>query len=211
MKKAIFFDLDGTLWNAIEQIRDSWNEEMVKLNKPYRFTYDDIKSHMGLTPIETVSIAFPGISLDEGLALFQSCFKNEVKYLKNHPGMLYPNEKETLLELSKKYPLYIVSNADIGYIDNYINGYNLKDLYVGFLCAGDTGFSKYKNIVFLKDKEKIDDVIYIGDTLKDKTESMKAGVKFIHAAYGFGTIDKDEYFVNSFGELPQKIEEIFSK
>jgi len=211
MKKAIFFDLDGTLWNAIEQVKDSWNEEMVKLNKPYRFTYKDIESHMGLTPIETVSIAFPGISQDEGLALFKACFENEVKYLKNHLGTLYPNEKETILELSKKYPLYIVSNADVGYIDNYVNGYIFNDIYSGFLCAGDTGFPKFKNILFLKDKERIDDVIYIGDTLKDKTESIKAGVKFIHAAYGFGTIDNDEYFVNSFGELPQKIEELFSK
>ena len=30
MKRAIFFDLDGTLWNALDTICHAWNEAMKK-------------------------------------------------------------------------------------------------------------------------------------------------------------------------------------
>lgn len=33
--------------------------------------------------------------------------------------------------------------------------------------------------------------MYVGDIQGDYDSSKKAGVKFIHAAYGFGTIDDD--------------------
>jgi phosphoglycolate phosphatase len=211
MKKAIFFDLDGTLWDAINEIKDSWNEAMKELHEPYSFTYEKMKSFMGLTPLETVPLAFPGVSIDKGLKLFKACFNNEIKYLKTHLGKLYPNEEIILKELSKKYSLYIVSNADVGYIDNYVNGYQFNAIYDGLLCAGDTGFPKYKNIIYLKEKEKIDEVIYVGDTEKDLIESTKANVKFIHAAYGFGVIKDDKNYINSLKELPALVDKIFSE
>ena len=63
----------------------------------------------------------------------------------------------------------------------------------------------------LKEKENIKEVIYIGDTKKDRTESLHAGVLFIHAAYGFGKIDPDRNPINSIEELPRKVEEVFNK
>ncbi len=35
----------------------------------------------------------------------------------------------------------------------------------------------------------MDDAVYVGDIQGDYDASMDAGVKFIHAAYGFGTIE----------------------
>ena len=71
---------------------------------------------MGLTPLETVRLAFNDVSEKEGLKYFDICFEYEIKYLASHPGKLYPSEFEVLSLLSKTYPLYIVSNADKGYI-----------------------------------------------------------------------------------------------
>ena len=34
-KVAIFFDLDGTLWDALIPLMDSWNEAMKINNKKY--------------------------------------------------------------------------------------------------------------------------------------------------------------------------------
>ena len=210
-KKAIFFDLDGTLWNAIDMIKNSWNITMESLNKPYRFDYGVIKSTMGLTPEETVKLLYKDLPLDEGLELFRVCFKNQLAYLSKNPGKLYKNEIQVLSELSVKYPLYIVSNSEKGYIDDYLNGYNLKNIFKGYLCAGDTGLDKGQNIVYLKSKENIDEVIYVGDTKKDLIESNKAKVKFIHAQYGFGIIDNDKNFIKSLDELPAMVDILFSK
>lgn len=208
MKDAIFFDLDGTLWDAIEEIKDSWNKAMEDNNLPYRFDYPLTKSFMGLTPEETCPLAFKDRPLKEGMELFKLCLKYEIEYLSMHPGKLYPNEKEVLENLSNKYDLYIVSNADKGYIENYLKIEGINHLFKGHLCAGDTLKDKHENIRILMEKENIKNCIYVGDTLKDMKESLKANVKFIHAAYGFGVIENYKYKINNLNELEEMIYKI---
>lgn len=210
MKKALFFDLDGTLWDALVPLTESWNEAMISHNLPYRFTIDTMKSYMGLTPEETCPKSFPGTTLEEGLKLFKIVLDAEIDYLSKHPGTLYPNERLVLSILKEKYPLYVVSNADKGYIENYLSACHMEDYFVDHVCAGDTGLAKWQNIMYLKKKEGIDQVIYIGDTLKDKVETLRAGELFIHAAYGFGVIDEDEHYINSLDELPDLVEKLFA-
>ncbi len=211
MKQAIFFDLDGTLWDAIDQIKESWNKTMIELNEPFRFSFEMIKSTMGLTPLETLPITFPGLEEEKAMKLFKECIKGEIEFLAKKPGTIYPHEDEVLEELMKDYFLYVVSNCDKGYIENYLSSCGKDKYFKGKLCAGDLGLAKYQNIMYLKEKEGIDEVIYVGDTLKDKVESNKANVKFIHAAYGFGVIENDEYKINSLLELPKLAKELFSK
>lgn len=210
MKKAIFFDLDGTLWDALSQLTEARNKAMIDNKKHYRFTLDSMKSFMGLTPEETVKIAFNDVSLEEGMSLFKLCFDEEIKYLVENPGVKYPYENEIIESLSKKYDLYIVSNADKGYIEDYLIGCNMNQYFKDHLCAGDTLKDKWENILIMKEKHSIVDVIYVGDTLKDKIQSTKAGVKFIHAAYGFGVIEDDEYKIDTLKELPSLVEKVFN-
>lgn len=211
MKKAIFFDLDGTLWDALNQITISWNLTMEKFHYPYRFSLEDVKSIMGLTPEETCQLLFKDKSLKEGLDIFHLLVKEEINYLSKHPGIIYENEDQVLSVLSAKYDLYVVSNSDKGYIENYLSTCNKEKYFKGHICAGDLGLPKWKNILYVKKKEKIDGVIYVGDTLKDKIESERAHVKFIHAAYGFGKIDDDQVKINNLRELILKAEEVFDK
>ncbi|MEG0978064.1 MAG: HAD family hydrolase [Bacilli bacterium] len=210
MKQALIFDLDGTLWDALLPITKSWNKAMEKNKKPYSFNVLTTKSFMGLTPEETAVIAFPDVSLLEGMKLFDLCLNEEIADLATNPGTLYNYEREVLKILSSKYDLFIVSNCDKGYIENYLNAHKMKEYFADHTCIGDTGLPKWKNILFLKDKYQIDDIIYIGDTEKDKIESYKAGVKFIHATYGFGSIENDEYYIDSLLDLPNKVEELFN-
>jgi len=206
---ALFFDLDGTMWDAIDKLVDAYNEAMIKGGYKYRFTFPMVKSFMGLTPEETVPLAFgKEISIEDGLKLFKIIYDEELVYLKKTPGTLYPKVEETLSLLSKKYPLYVVSNADKGYIETFFEGTGLGKYFKSHLAAGDTGLAKWQNIMLLQEREKIDEVIYIGDTNKDKVEATRAGARFIHAAYGFGVIENDEYKVDRFEELPKVIGEL---
>ncbi len=209
MKKAIFFDLDGTLWDALSQITTSWNLTMKKYHYPYRFDLETVKSIMGLTPEETCQLLFKDKDLKEGLDIFHLLVKEEINYLSKHPGTIYENEDKVLSALSAKYDLYVVSNSDKGYIENYLSTCNKEKYFNGHICAGDLGLAKWQNILYLKEKEQIDEVIYVGDTLKDKIESEKADVKFIHAAYGFGKINNDTIKINNLTELILKVEEVF--
>ncbi|WP_443599120.1 HAD family hydrolase, partial [Agathobacter sp.] len=56
-----------------------------------------------------------------------------------------------------------------------------------------------------------DEAVYVGDIQGDYDSSKKAGVKFIHAAYGFGTIDDDVPAIHRFSELPQVVSGVFNE
>ncbi len=206
--KAILFDLDGTLVNAISPITEAWNIAMIKNNLKYRFSELDLKSHMGLTPKESSELAFKDVPLETGIKYFKLCLNEEISYLKDHPGKLYPGEKRVLDILSSYIPLFIVSNSDKGYIEDFLNAFGFNKYFVDHLCAGDTLKDKRENILIIKDKYNIKDVTYIGDTLKDYTESKKANVHFIHANYGFGKIEEDVDYITSLYDLLTRLDEI---
>ena len=209
MKKAIFFDLDGTLWDALEPLCKSYNLSMSSHNLPYRFDLEKVRSFMGLTPEETAYLIFPDVDIKKGLEYFYICLKGELEYLKKHPGKLYPNEENMLKELSSMYDLYLLSNADKGYIEKYLDAYDFYKYFKGHLCAGDTGLDKKENIKYLMKKENINEVIYVGDTFKDMIESKEAGVNFIHAAYGFGKIANPPHSISNLSELSGVVKRIF--
>ena len=141
MKQCLLFDLDGTLWDALEPITTSWNQAMKKYN--YQYDLDTIKSFMGLTPKETCPLAFKNHFLEEGLKLFDIVLKAEIDYLSKNPGKIYPNEDEVLSLLKEKYDLFIVSNCDKGYIENYLNACQKTQYFTDHVCVGDTSLDKW--------------------------------------------------------------------
>ena len=62
----------------------------------------------------------------------------------------------------------------------------------------------------MKDKHQIDQVIYVGDTIKDKNECDLAHVLFVHAKYGFGKIDDEQYYINSLLDLERVADKLFN-
>jgi len=52
-------------------------------------------------------------------------------------------------------------------------------------------------------------VVYIGDIQSDYNASREAGVGFIHAAYGFGTINEEVPAISCIAELPEAIRHFF--
>lgn len=208
-KKAILFDLDGTLWNALDTITEAWNKAMKEHNLKYSFSLETMTSFMGLTPKETAPLAFKDVDLNKGLEYFVLCLNEEIKYLRVRPGKLYEDEEEVLKELSKHYPLFIVSNSDKGYIEDYLNAYDFNKYFKDHVCAGDTDLEKWQNILYIKNKYQLEEIIYVGDTKKDLNESIKAGVKFIHASYGFGEIEEEVLKISKLKELPDLIKKVF--
>lgn len=210
IEKAIFFDLDGTLWDAVFPIYTSWNETMKNHNLPYQFSYDQVKSFMGLVGKEIGEKAFKDVDIDTAHSYFDLISLEQVAYLGKHPGNPFENEKEVLETLKNEYPLFIVSNCEQGYIENYLNGLNMHRYFLDHTCVGDTGLEKWQNILYLKNKYNIKNIIYVGDTIKDYEASQKAGVNFIHANYGFGKFDQAKHQINSIKELPNAVKNIFN-
>ena len=99
------------------------------------------------------------------------------------------NKRNMLIESMKNFDTFKVVNSNVGIIH--------FSVYLVYKCN-------------FNDDRIIESLDINIDTLKDKEETQKAQQKFIHAAYGFGQIEDDEYFVSSFDELPSLIKKLFS-
>ncbi|MCH4285739.1 MULTISPECIES: HAD family hydrolase [Bacillota] len=202
ISKNLIFDIDGTLWDATHQICEAYNEIITKENKNYPLITDDMMAGvMGLLIPDIADQFFPYLSKSERLTFIQKCCDNENNHLKTHGGILYPNVKEVLSQLSKTYNLFIVSNCQDGYIDALFTAHPIGQYFKDSECSGRTSLPKGKNIRLLMERNNLKDAIYIGDTQKDKEACEDAQIPFIYATYGFGTVDSYDAKIDSFDEL----------
>ena len=204
MKLGIMFDLDGTLWDSTEQIVTSWNQVLQQYQK--QVSLGQLQSLMGQTMDEIARQIMPEEPLDTRMKIFDQCLEEENRYLEAHGGVLFPNVEETLQQLSRQYPLFIVSNCQSGYIEAFLHYHKLEQYFTDHECFGNTGKGKAENEVLVAKRHELDRVIYVGDIQGDYDATKKAGFAFVHAAYGFGTVDADVERAASFRELPEKIE-----
>ena len=210
MKKGIIFDMDGTLWDSSENVARSWDETVrKKAGGIRRITAEDISSVMGRTMTEIAGLLFPMLGQKEANALVDLCGEEENAYLREHGGILYPKLSETLQILAEEYPLYIVSNCQRGYIEAFLDYYGLWEYFKDTECFGNNHMGKGHNIALVVKRNALDDAVYVGDIQGDYDASMEAGVKFVHAAYGFGRISQEAPFVQEIAELPRVLRDVF--
>jgi phosphoglycolate phosphatase len=209
MKKGIIFDMDGTLWDSAAGVAESWNRVIRQSGyerEPLTATY--IHSVMGRTMAQIADLLFPDLDKADSRALLADCGDVENAYLREHGGILYPELRETMEALRQTYPLYIVSNCQCGYIEAFLDYYRLWDLIEDIACYGDNEQPKAVNIARICRRNGLDDAVYVGDIQGDYDASMEAGVKFIHAAYGFGTVSAEVPAIKSFAELVSVVPEV---
>lgn len=210
MKKGIIFDLDGTLWDSAAEVVKSWNELLREEKEELRkITIEDIQSVMGRTMAEIADMIFPMLSHDKAMNLMHRCCDRENDYLKIHGGTLYPHVETTFQQMAKKYPLYIVSNCQAGYIEAFLAYYDFGKYIEDIECYGNNGLNKADNIALVVKRNQLEEAVYVGDIQGDYDSSCKAGIKFIHAAYGFGTITQNVPAIRDLEELPKTVESIF--
>ena len=212
MKQGIIFDMDGTLWDSAESVAAAWKQVVADYYKGKRVvTPEEIKSVMGLTMDKLAAALFPELSQTERTKLLEKCIRAENTYLETHGGVLYEGLETVLQTLCEVYPLYIVSNCQSGYVEAFLSYYKYEKYFQDIECYGNNGMEKCDNIVNVVKRNNLDDAIYVGDIQGDYDSSQKAGVKFIHAAYGFGSILEDVPRIDRLSELPALAAQIFSE
>lgn len=210
MKKAIIFDMDGTLWNSAQGVADSWNE-VLKAEGIDRepLTKEDFYSVMGQTMDKIALKFFPDFSSAQREEISKKCYSHENDYLRAHGGELYPELEETLKALKEKYSLYIVSNCQSGYIEAFLDHYGFAHYFEDIECYGNNDKPKGENIADIVRRNQIDSAVYVGDIQGDYDASRLAGVGFIHAAYGFGEIDEEVPRIQRFSDLIEVADDVF--
>ena len=201
MKTGIIFDMDGTLWDSAKQVADAWSTITIeRLGR--RVTQEDMYRTMGMPMDELAKAIFPDHELSELLPIMEESGIVENDYLREHGASIYPDVVPVIKQLSQQYPLYIVSNCQAGYIEAFLEYYDLGAYFKDFTCFGENGKYKGDNIALIIERNSLDRGIYIGDIQADYDAAIAGGAEFIHAAYGFGSVSASVPKLHAFKDLP---------
>lgn len=211
--EAIIFDLDGTMWNALDGIHLTWNQ-VVANHSDYRkepISFEELKGCLGLPMTEIAARLFPSTTAEQQQALMDECCAKENDYLAEHGGILYPRLEETLLKLKKSYQLFVVSNCQPGYIESFIKAHKLEKCFDDIECWGNNLLPKGENNKLIMERNKVTRAVYVGDTAGDEESARVAGIPFIFAKYGFGEAKAPDYILDAFSNLPELMDQIDSQ
>ena len=204
---SLIFDLDGTLWDSSEGIVATWVLVLEHYPEiPKKVTAEELASNFGLPLDQIARNMFPEQTEALRMRLMDECCEQENIYLAEHGGILYPKLEETLQKLSEKYPLFIVSNCQDGYIQSFYSGNHTAKYFKDCECIGVTGKSKGANIRLVMERNGLKSPVYIGDTQGDADAAAQAGIPFIYAAYGFGQVKAFDAEIHTFEELLDIVE-----
>ncbi len=198
---SILFDMDGTLWDAVDSYCAVWNHTIAQL-------------HMDINPVTREKLcALMGKSLDEIFRLLtdnetqkagfiERLSANEAEMMPRLGGRLYPGVRHTLEKLSKDHRLFMVSNCDVSGLKNFYSSTGLEPLFTDGLSYGMTKHGKSTNIRALTELYMLEAPLYVGDIRSDCSDAHAAGVPFAWASYGFGNdVTEADYILRTIEDL----------
>ena len=201
---SIIFDVDGTLWDSTEICAKAWTDVIHReTSLSLTINASTLKGLFGRLLPDIASVLFADYPKEEQLRLIDRCCQEEHKALLAQCAPLYPDLEKTLQQLKENYRLFIVSNCQAGYIEVFLEYYHLGDLVADIECYGNTQQQKDVNLKALIERNHYEKYYYLGDTQGDYNACQKAGVPFLFAAYGFGTVDAQVPQVESLEQLPE--------
>ena len=207
-KQAIIFDLDGTLWDAAETIAPAWNGYLEGRGIDLRVTPELCRSYCGKTLPEIAEFIFPEAEPAWREAVIEGCCDAECVPLAQRGGRLYHDEKAVLTALREEYLLAVVSNCGLGYIEAFFSGNRTGAFFDDYENAARTGLSKGENIRLVMERNGVERAVYVGDTTGDLAAARRAGIPFVHAAYGYGQVPEPDAAIQSLRELPEAVKKL---
>ncbi len=209
---GIIFDVDGTLWDSTPTVAVSYNDAMEEFGFDLQIDADRLKKEFG-KPMDVIfQNLLPGVDPAQCKKIADRSMALEEEYLLALPeeevqASLYEDLEKMFATMSERYPLFIVSNCQCGYIELFLERTGFGKYVKAHLCFGETGTSKGQTIRRLMREQDIHDPVYVGDIQGDFDASKEAGIKFCHAAYGFGKADGPDYVINKPMELATVFEQ----
>ena len=208
MIDSIIFDMDGTLWNSTPEVADAFN---IVLKERYPEVTDEVTATrlQGLfgLPLDVIAVKlFESVDEAQAIQVMNDCSTYECEYLAETGAALYAGLEDTLMKLSKKYKLLIVSNCQEGYIQCFFHANpHLEQYFIDYEYPGRSGKLKADNIRLVVERNGLKDPVYVGDTQGDADAAKESGVPFIFARYGFGDVREYDDVVDSLNELVETL------
>ena len=183
MKVGILFDLDGTLLNSLEDLKDAVNYTMNYYGCPER-SLEEVREFIGNGAKRLIALSLPGKDTDptveEALATYQAYYALHAQD-KTCP---YEGVVEALAEIGKKYPVAIVSNKPDIAVKPLCAQY-----FPGIYARGESSDCPRKPApdMLYKTLETlgVEKCVYVGDSDVDVVTATNAGAPCLSVLWGF--------------------------
>ena len=190
MKTGILFDLDGTLLDTLEDLKDATNYALRIHGHPGR-SLEEVRRFVGNGAENLIRRALPAAAAEEEVQKVLAAFRpyyNAHCRVKTKP---YDGIPEALRILSAGHPVAIVSNKPDSAVKPLC-----ADYFPGIFALGETADCPRKpapDMVF-KAMQAIhaEGCIYVGDSNVDVITAKNAGLDFCGVLWGFRTKEELE-------------------
>ena len=202
---GILFNLDGTLLDTLEDLKDGVNHALRTLGYPER-SLEEVRRFVGNGARKLMELAVPdGADGEEAFSVFKPYYDAHCQ-VKTKP---YAGIPEALEDLKEKYPIAIVSNKP----DSAVKAL-CADYFPGIYALGEAADCPRKpapDMVF-KAMEAIgvDACIYVGDSEVDVLTAKNARVPCLSVLWGFRHREEIEntHFCEEVSQLVDRLEEM---
>ena len=196
-------DIDGTLWNTTGVVAKAWNKAIADCGFDAALVNaSGLQKEFGKPMNVIADDLWPNLNQEQKNILMEKCCQREQEAIEeNQSDITYPEVRETIKKLSDRFDIYIVSNCQSGYIELTMKKNGIESFIRDHECYGDTKKGKADNLRSLVERNHIKAPVYVGDTQGDADACREAGVKFIFASYGFGSVQEFDAKVDAFGQL----------
>lgn len=192
---AVIFDLDGTLLNTLEDLKNSVNYALETFHMPVR-TLEEIRHFVGNGVQCLIELAVPeGTGTEEREKIFEAFREHYCIHCNDKTG-LYAGIPELLMELKKQgFQMAIVSNKLQEGVDALSERYfrNYTSVAIGARegirkkPAPDTIQEALRRLGISRER-----AVYVGDSEVDIATAANSGMDCITVAWGFRTRQEQE-------------------
>ena len=192
---SLIFDMDGTLWDAVDTYASSWNRTFERLGIKRTIGRDELLGLMGMEGKKLTKVLMPDFDDKKAQEIYMEVNQLRREIIPANGGKLYEGVIEGLKLLATQYKLFVLSNCAVGIIPLFITWAGINETITGFIAYGENNMPKHHNLRLLIDKYQLNNPVYIGDTQGDAEQTHMAGLPFVFVSYGFGfTTDYEQKF-----------------
>lgn len=185
---TVIFDLDGTLLNTLDDLRDSINEVLAQRGYAPR-TIEEVRRFVGNGVRNLIRLSVPENVSEEEVVHIMEEFKEKYKHNMQNKTRPYDGIMELLLDLNRfNYKIAIVSNKFDTAVKELARTYfgNLINVAIGETAeirrkpAPDSIFTVIREL-----NSDINSTVFVGDSETDVLTAKNAGIPCIAVTWGF--------------------------